>query len=214
MHGTRNALAKSLNSYLSGSWINLESAAVTVNLLADFEDIHQVHFKTEGFTHDGELGWKNGELGLGFSSIEMWKKFLRSSFEYLVVCEDDIAPSNFCVQFVEEILSKQKKFDILSLYVPNNQHDRWSPKFYERKKRGVTRIYQDWSTGAYAMTRKGAYRVLKSLDPEIDQPLDWHLWRNPTLNCLSLKPASPAPFELIDLPSTFQSQPRAPLIRS
>jgi GR25 family glycosyltransferase involved in LPS biosynthesis len=215
LHGRRDTLAKSLNSYLSTQWVNLHSAAVTVESLADFECMHQVHFKTEGFLHAGEFGWKMGEIGLWFSSIEMWKKFLQSSFEYLIVCEDDMVAQNLCVEIVEGILQKQRKFDVLSLFVPENEYGRWKKRFYERKKKGgVTRIFQDWSTGAYAMTKKGAERVLKSLNPEINQPLDWHLWRDTTLNCLSLKPTGPVPFQLIDLPSTFQSEPRTPLIRS
>ena len=214
LNGKRDALAESLNSYLSSRWVNLHSPAVTVESLADFECMHQVHFKTEGFTHAGEFGWKMGELGLWFSSIKMWKKFCQSSFEYLIVCEDDMEASNFCIEFLEGILQKQRKFDVLSLFVPENEHGRWNRRFYERKKGEVTRIYQDWSTGAYAITKKGAERVLNLLNPEINQPLDWHLWREPTLTCLSLKPTSPAPFKLIDLPSTFQSQLRIPLIRS
>jgi GR25 family glycosyltransferase involved in LPS biosynthesis len=63
-----------------------------------------------------------GEMGIWFSQLYAWKYLMDSDLDALLVLEDDAIPAENCREVIDEYLSYlPDDFDILSLWVPDNQ---------------------------------------------------------------------------------------------
>jgi len=200
-----------------GTWFDLKIETIKIteaSELAQYSTREELRFSKLGYEYEGVYGWKLGELSIWIGHVLAWKKFLRSNFSYLILFEDDVnLEINFAGLVHEILLEAPKDWDVISLFTPEGEI--YKHKTLNEIQQNLVPVYQDWSCLSYAVSRKGAQKLLKSLQMgrEIDLPIDWFLWRNiPALKVLALHPNCQSPFTLQLMESTFQQkQVRSPL---
>jgi hypothetical protein len=122
---------------------------------------------------------KWGQIGIWASTVDAYKKFLRSNYDYLLVIEDDVVlHANFSDRFSQITEELPNDFDFFSVFLPRDTICRYQPEWHDIEgKNFITVAFQDWSTAAYLVSRKGARRVLEDVSLRgIDRPLDWYMF--------------------------------------
>jgi GR25 family glycosyltransferase involved in LPS biosynthesis len=205
---------------IGSSFTSLGSETVAPTSLAEAERMAAaLHLNFNHIQEDrktGRTGFTKGEIGLWLSTILALRKFLETEFDVLVLFEDDIVVQEDGINLVNQFLSKiPRSFDFFILFTPENQYPIYGRKrhvlaflrknlFFDDPNK-LTGVYQHWSSGAYALSRKGAQNILESIQKEISLPLDWHLFRG-KFKSFCFKPQGPKPFSCRELPSTIQVQ--------
>lgn len=182
----RHVLMDALKSSIGNLWIDigvetvsfpdLQSAEQGAKLLGLNFD-HTAHDRKPGAT-----GFMKGEIGLWIGTITALRKFLQSQFDLLILFEDDTIPTEGEIECADTYLKHMsKRVDLFSLFTPEQDFVRYGRKrhprafigkrFYDNPSR-PTKLYQDSCTLAYAVSRKGARRILQSVEVEIREPLD------------------------------------------
>jgi len=213
----RHDLKDKLVNKINGTWTNFNFETYSFNSLEEAEelamrlDLNFNHIPSE--RKDGSTGFSKGEIGLWIGTITSLRRFVNSDFDILIIFEDDILVNESGILTTNSYLQKPpRKFDIFSLYAPEDQYF-----IYGRKKHPIsfiqkhtidnprkpTRVFQDCSTVAYAVSKKGARKILKSIEKEISMPVDWHVYKN-NFRAFSFKPKGPKPFSRSPVESTIQ----------
>jgi GR25 family glycosyltransferase involved in LPS biosynthesis len=217
--GERHQLRDNLIEDIGDKWTNLNVATASFESLAEAEAIAKdLNINFKHILEDrkpGATGFMKGEIGLWIGTIMALRKFLASDFDVLILFEDDIKMRHGGVSHISSYISRLPRcFDTLVLYTPSHQHFIYGRKrqvwSYIRKNYlrdnpdRITRLYQHSCLAAYAVSRRGAQRILESISKEITMPLDWHIFRK-RFKSYSFKPKGPAFFDYVDLESTIQN---------
>jgi GR25 family glycosyltransferase involved in LPS biosynthesis len=216
--GERHIIKDQLIEEVASEWSNLQVETFHFATLEDAENSASLlGYKFSHIEEDrkiGDTGFMKGEIGLWLGTVSALKKFLNSDFEVLFLFEDDVQiKSGGASQIACYVSDLPKYFDTFILYTPKHQNFIYGRKrhvwSYIRKNylyddpNKVTRVYQHSCLAAYAVSRKGAKKILDSIAQEITMPLDWHIFRGP-FNSFSFKPNGPKFFSYIELESTIQ----------
>lgn len=187
----------------------------------------RIHGKIIKYIHQNgiKITGKNfhyGELGIWFSNINVWKAFLETDADEIVVFEDDalIHPA-FEARLHATMQDVPEGWDFVSLHIPENQHGDY---YYDRefmadgswtmrssilrqkhtsqhyiKSRYVATAYQGYGAVTMMYSRAGVEKILNLIDKVgIYTPIDLFLFREHfkgNLNGYALMPDAP---KLID----------------
>ena len=208
----RHKIKENLESVISTRWSVLNSKTFYFEKLQDAQQYaaeQNLHFNAPPVNP-----FLKGEIGLWISTISALKQFLSSDFDILIVFEDDVQSTSKDISTVDHYLRKSRiNFDIFALYTKEAEYVRYGRKrhvwsfivknFLNDNPKKVTRMYQDSCCAAYAYSRKGARKLLKSVEREIRDPIDWHIFRG-KFKGKSFKPSGPKPFSMVKTQSTIQ----------
>lgn len=207
----RNLCLRKLETQMNDTWIDLNIDKIEITAEKDlgrYSEIGEIRFSKLGYQYGGERGWKFGELSIWINNVFARRKFLESKFEYLILFEDDaILEDNFAGIIHEILLKAPKDWDVIFLFTPETEI--YKHKSSKSIRENLVPVYQDWSALSYALSKRGAQKLLNSLlnGSEINLPIDWYLWRNiPHLKILALHPDTLRPINLEFLESTFQQK--------
>ena len=139
-----------------------------------------------------------GELGCYFSHLKVLKKFLNTTEDWALVCEDDIEFHEDIVEIINSALGSGINFDLLRLSGGSNRD----------KEKGLPlklkKIYKDFflslnfgfksGTGCYLINRLAAKNIIKKIN-SMSLPIDHAMDRDWVLNHRSLT-VTPAPVYL------------------
>jgi GR25 family glycosyltransferase involved in LPS biosynthesis len=154
--------------------------------------------------------FKKGELGVWASNYLAWKKFVDSSYDYLLLFEDDVELyEGFSNKLDIYIKDLPEGWDVFSVFCADNQRSR-----YRRKKdyinNNISKAYQDWSMLSYVVSKGGANKMIKHIeDNPISQPIDWFIFRKGhegIFNVYTLSPHVDQICGLVNLKSTIQQE--------
>jgi GR25 family glycosyltransferase involved in LPS biosynthesis len=154
-------------------------------------DFPKYQGQTHGFTA------KRGELGVWFSTINMWEYLVLSTdTSHLIVTEDDAIFSDDAESQISNLfLDVPSGFDFISLFIPENQKEDYyhfvgidpadgRPDIAHRTHvpggadmwridDKIARSYQNYSNVAIMYSKKGAYKFLCEVARRgIDMPVD------------------------------------------
>ena len=128
-----------------------------------------------------KLTWpslKPGEIGCFGSHYLAWKYLNNSDLDMISVFEDDIlVHDNFIEQYKSLIRHAPDDWDIISIFVDQNQH----PRFDKTQEINyyIAKGYQDWSTLGYIISKNGARKICNFVEEHgMNQPVDWYIFRN------------------------------------
>ncbi len=121
-------------------------------------------------------GFKVGEIGNFASHFIAWKYLIHSSMDRVVIFEDDSVVEEDFIERVSKMMEElPRDWDIFSIFVHPNQHDRYNDK----DSGDVVKAYQDWSTLCYVISKSGARKLYKYVcDNGMDYPTDWFIFRH------------------------------------
>lgn len=142
-------------------------------------------------------GFKLGELGNFASHFLIWKYLINSDMYEILVFEDDADISEDFIEKINMYYSiLPKDWDIFSIFVHHNQHDR----FTESNESTVVKAYQDWSTLCYLVSKSGAQKLYDYVVKNgMDYPTDWFIFRhaeNNNFNVYTLNPNTVPPVKI------------------
>ena len=184
---------KNLEEKLMGKKIEISvlNARVEGNKEKFFEDNPKVRITWDAL--------KKGEIGCFGSHYLAWKYLKNSDLDNLVVFEDDIIVyDNFQDQYDNLINNAPKGWDIISIYVDENQYPRYNDS--QEINSYISKGYQDWSTLGYVISKSGANKICKYVeDHGMNQPVDWYIFRNGhkgVFNVYTLPPHSKVPLAI------------------
>lgn len=194
---------------MKSSALKLQSPTVYLSTISELDDALKKYSKIRfNKSSDKEriFPGTTGAAGLWISTYLAFKEFLMTDADVLFVFEDDIrlSPSFFKITglYAGEL---PDNWDILSLLIPWDTISAYTSKHEIQGKEYICLMYQDWSTGAYMISRKGAKTVINDIEKNgISAPIDFYLYNyrynNATpehyFNSFNIKPTRYAPAKL------------------
>jgi hypothetical protein len=216
--GERHLLKENLIDHIGNLWTNLDIETIAFKSLDEAEvmakDLNLYFEHIEEDRKQGVTGFMKGEIGIWIGTILALRKFLNSEFDTLVLFEDDVISTRDSITIAHQYLRKiPEDFDIFALYTEEHQTHIYGRKRHFRAflrkhffddPNSLTKLYQHSCVASYAVSRKGAKRILESIERKIDMPIDWHLFRG-RFKSFSFKPKGPKLFALAKVESTIQN---------
>jgi len=149
-------------------------------------------------------GWLYGAIGVWASNFYGWKNFLKTEYDYLLIFENDILlDTNFFEIFNEYVHELPEDWDVFHQYVPDTtykQKTRNSPI-----SKNISISYQTWSNAVYAISKKGAKKMLVDVQKGIYLPLDWQWFKQrDQYKTYTVAPKSPMGCKLANILSSYQ----------
>lgn len=119
-----------------------------------------------------------GVMGLWIDTYLAYKTFLQTDADRLFVFEDDITLSPSFIP-IANLYAKElpDDWEIFSLLTPTDTHCRWGEWLNIEGNQYVCRVYQDWSSTAYAISRRGAEKAVTDIEVNgITVPPDFYIF--------------------------------------
>lgn len=159
----------------------------------------------EGYSLDGEQGWRYGEIGIWASNWKAWNTFVNSDYDYLILMEDDLVCENDLPETIEKYIEEcPKDFDALYINVPADQFHKYNS--FQNITNNLTRAYQDWSCACYVVQKNTIGRLIQYANRGISLPLDWFMFRQQDIfNIYTVNPNSYKGCFTKQINSTFQT---------
>jgi GR25 family glycosyltransferase involved in LPS biosynthesis len=212
----RDHLVDNINEYLMEYSTELDTPTIKISSNEEYlnfiKDNSDFVADPNGYSLNGEQGWRYGEIGIWASNRTAWKNFLETDSDYLILMEDDIVYNQKFIDILKDSISQlDTGLDILHLFAPEDQFYKYNQK-HDFGAKDVCYIYQDWSCLCYIVTRQGAKKLIES-SSIINLPLDWHMFRQTNLfNIFTLKPESSVACSLFPIESTFQTKQKREIL--
>jgi GR25 family glycosyltransferase involved in LPS biosynthesis len=186
----RNILTKRAIAQLEKDFDNFATPTI---MMRNIEDI-QAFYKKSDIKVDpkgwlGE-GWKPGELGIWASNYTAWANFANSSYDHIILMEDDIQLSkDFSQRLYEYIDELPEDWDVFTVYVPPTGNIRYKKdgKHLDVGKKNVCKVYQSWSCLCYVVSKSGAKKLLEMVKTPVSRPIDHYLFYNEELSVYAIK---------------------------
>jgi GR25 family glycosyltransferase involved in LPS biosynthesis len=143
--------------------------------------------QTPGFTvntvHDyckpGET-WPSsaGVVGVWASNYLAYKKFLESTYDTMILFEDDILVSKNFKLLIETYMGELPlDWDFFSFFVPDDSLFAYNEDQHTIGAENVCVSYQQWSCAGYMVSRSGAEKAIKDIESKgINCPIDWYIF--------------------------------------
>ena len=149
---------------------------------------------------------RSGAVGLWVGTYLAYKTFLSTDADALLIFEDDVVVSKNLFKVLGYYASElPDDWDILSLLIPWDNVQAYTNQHDIINKEILCKIYQNWSTGGYMISRKAAEYTIKDIESNgISAPIDFYLYNfrydNQTphhiFNSLNIKPSYYFPVQL------------------
>jgi len=163
----------------------------------------------KGYTnYANETGWKFGELGIWASNVNIWKKFIETDYEYLLVMEDDVQlKHNFAEKFLEYTSELPEDWEIMTFYVGEYEYMRLFGKKDIDDYKNICTSYHELNHSIVLLNRKTVLKILEKIKTPINLPIDLYFFRKPNdFITYSVKPTAEQICRITNtLPSTFQN---------
>lgn len=198
-----------IDNVMSGSALKLKSPTIYLSTLLELDDALKqypaIRFNKSADTERIFPG-TTGAAGLWIGTYLAFKEFLTTDADTLFVFEDDIRLSPNFFKIVDMYISElPNNWDIFSLLIPWDTVPAYTPQHEIPNKEYICLMYQDWSTGAYMVSRRGAQTAINDIEKNgISAPIDFYLYNyrynNATpehyFNSFNIKPTRYAPAKL------------------
>ena len=122
------------------------------------------------------IGWLYQELGIWASSYLAYKEFLNSTYDYLIIFEDDLMIKNNFLSLLDFYMTElPEDWDVFY------QYSQLPPLFYGKSvSEHLCTPYTTSSNAAYVVNKNSAKKIIDDIEKEgISLPIDWHLLRQP-----------------------------------
>lgn len=147
-----------------------------------------------------------GVVGVWASNYLAYKAFLDSTYDTLIIFEDDILISKNFKAVTEAYLRElPTDWDFFSLFVPDDSLF----AFNQSKEIGRDNVcisYQQWSCAGYVVSRSGAEKAINDIESRgINCPVDWYIFNfrmkheadQMQFNTYTVKPKSYRPIKFL-----------------
>lgn len=155
-----------------------------------------------------EVGWKFGELGIWASNVNIWKNFIDSGYEYLLVLEDDVQlKPNFVEKFLEYTSELPADWEIMTLFVGEYEYMKLFGKKDINDYKNICTSYHELNHSVVLLNRKTVLKILEKIKTPINLPIDLYFFRKPNdFMTYSIRPTAEQICRITNaLPSTFQN---------
>lgn len=186
----RNKLVKNATAQLVKDFDEFDTPTI---IMKNTEDISSFYKKSKiKIAPKGHLdqGWKPGELGIWASNYTAWEKFSKSSYDHIILMEDDIQLSkHFSSKLYKYIDELPEDWDVFTVYIPETGNIRYKggAKNLQIGKENVCKVYQSWSCLCYVVSKSGANKMLNDVKTPVSRPIDHYLFYNDRLNVYAIK---------------------------
>jgi len=215
-NNNRSELVNSMNDYLYSYSKVLDTPTIKISNQKEYElfikDNPSFIPDQNGYSLNGEQGWRYGEIGIWASNWTAWNNFLKSDADYLILMEDDIVYSDRFIDITIDYMKQiPENWDVFHAFSPADQFDKYNSS-HDIGANDVCRSYQDWSCLCYVITREGAQKLVDN-SKRFNLPLDWYMFRQKNIfNTYTIKPSSEFPCTLFPTESTFQTKQKREIL--
>ncbi len=186
----RNILTKRAITQLEKDFDNFDTPTIMMKNTDDIKSFYKdAKIKVDPKGWLGE-GWKPGELGIWASNYTAWKNFSESTYDHIILMEDDIQLSkDFSQKLYEYIDELPEDWDVFTVYVPPTGNIRYKKdgKHLDIGKKNVCKVYQSWSCLCYVVSKSGAKKLLENVKTPVSRPIDHYLFYNDHLDVYAIK---------------------------
>jgi GR25 family glycosyltransferase involved in LPS biosynthesis len=186
----RNILTKRAITQLEKDFDSFDTPTIMMKNTDDIKSFYKdAKIKVDPKGWLGE-GWKPGELGIWASNYTAWKNFSESTYDHIILMEDDIQLSkDFSQKLYEYIDELPEDWDVFTVYVPPTGNIRYKKdgKHLDIGKKNVCKVYQSWSCLCYVVSKSGAKKLLENVKTPVSRPIDHYLFYNDHLDVYAIK---------------------------
>jgi hypothetical protein len=155
----------------------IDSEVFVIKSIEDYKKILKENKELRKINISGRF--RLGAVGLVFTTYVFYKKILSLDYNYFLILEDDAQISDDCLEKIFLYLKEvPKDFDILSLYENFYFHKKYNEKKHNIGLKNVCLSYNNMSTLAYIISKKGIEKYLEYMENVIDLPIDLYLFDN------------------------------------
>lgn len=186
----RNILTQRATMQLEKDFDNFDTPTIMMKNTDDIKSFYknaQIKVDPKGWLGDG---WKPGELGIWASNYTAWKNFSESTYDHIILMEDDIQLSkDFGQKLYEYIDELPEDWDVFTVYVPPTGNIRYKKdgKHLDIGKKNVCKVYQSWSCLCYVVSKSGAKKLLEMVKTPVSRPIDHYLFYNEDIDVYAIK---------------------------
>lgn len=167
---------KNITNALDEKIYYVEPEMFIIKNLNDYKNIKKNKTELRKINLKGKF--RLGAIGLIFTTYITYLKLLNTNYDNFLIIEDDAEiKKDFLNIFLNYIKEIPKDFDIVSLY----ENKAYYSKYSINNDIGLVNIclsYNDRSTLAYLISRKGIKKYLSFMKEKIDLPVDLFLFDN------------------------------------
>jgi GR25 family glycosyltransferase involved in LPS biosynthesis len=186
----RNILTKRATAQLEKDFQIFNTPTIMMKDVDDIKSFYKnAHIKVDPKGWLGE-GWKPGELGIWASNYTAWKSFSESTYDHIILMEDDIQlAKDFSERLYEYIDELPEDWDVFTVYVPPTGNIRYKKdgKHLDIGKKNVCKVYQSWSCLCYVVSKSGAKKLLEMVKTPVSRPIDHYLFYNEDIDVYAIK---------------------------
>lgn len=186
----RNILTQRATIQLEKDFDNFDTPTIMMKNTDDIKSFYknaQIKVDPKGWLGEG---WKPGELGIWASNYTAWKNFSESTYDHIILMEDDIQLSkDFSQKLYEYIDELPEDWDVFTVYVPPTGNIRYKKdgKHLDIGKKNVCKVYQSWSCLCYVVSKSGAKKLLEMVKTPVSRPIDHYLFYNEEIDVYAIK---------------------------
>lgn len=177
----RDLNADKINNIMGRYSVRLQSPTIYIETLNELDEYFKKYPKIR-FNKSSDpkrvFPGTTGAAGIWIGTYLAFKEFLLTDADALFMLEDDIRISrNFfkITNLYAEELSKD--WEVLSLLIPWDTIKHYNSGHEIPGHTYLCRMYQDWSTGCYMVSRRGAERAIEDIEKNgISAPIDFYLY--------------------------------------
>jgi GR25 family glycosyltransferase involved in LPS biosynthesis len=209
----RITFKKNIDLVLNNKIKELKAETVYISNKEQFDNYYlnnkDILVDKRGYTnYANEVGWKFGELGIWASNLNIWKKFIDSDYEYLLVIEDDVQlKPNFSEKLLEYTSELPEDWEIMTLFVGEYEYMKLFHKKDINDYKNICTSYHELNHSVVLLNRKTVLKILEKIKTPINLPIDLYFFRKPNdFITYSIKPTAEQICRIANaLPSTFQN---------
>jgi hypothetical protein len=167
----------------------IDAEVFFIENLEDYKNILKNNIISRKINLNGTF--RLGAIGLIFTTYFTYLKFIETDYDYFLVIEDDAKIDknslNTLKNYLEEI---PKDFDVLSLYDNIAYYNKYK-SIHDIGLKNICLSYNDKSTLAYIISKKGVKKYINFMQSVIDNPIDLFLFDdNKNTKKYAIKPSS------------------------
>jgi hypothetical protein len=194
---------------LSGNALELQSPTIYLETVKEVEECLSKYPKIK-FNKSKDttriFPGRSGAVGIWVGTYLAYKAFLSTDADALLMFEDDVVVSKNLFKILGHYASElPEDWDILSLFAPWDTVSKYTSEHDIINKEFLCKIYQDWSTGGYMISRKAAEYAINDIESNgISAPIDFYLYNfrydgeipDHIFNSFNIKPSFYFPVQL------------------
>lgn len=186
-NGMRDYLYSNIDKVLNEKINKLDSKTISIYNQIDLDNFI-LRYPLFKVSNDFVPRLKYPEVGLWASNYSLFKKFIGTNYNYLMVFEDDIEVYDNIIDLLNKYIKELPlNWECFCLFQPDSpigdKGYNYIPDIYKTNSRHIWYAHQTWSTGGLLLTRNAVNKLIKYVEVDgINLPIDLLIFKINNMN--------------------------------